>query len=301
MTFRFGRLCLGSGDTPRACPVRGEAGHSLGAVTGLVYLAIIALWVVFLIPWLGRHRDEQGAKHSADRYQRAMDTLARARQRPEHPVAEDEPAQLALEEDTVGSDGRHWRAVLSSLLRRPPARASRAARRRRQLVLLLSGLSIASLGGAATGMLPGFAAVACVLLLSGYVAAIFRVTAPSTMSAPHASAEADRYRQEAVRAQAQARAMLQTEPPRQGWEPVPATLPTYVTKPRAPRVPRVVEIAAPKQEWTGEALVDAAQQERRKAAQHVFEQEIRAVEPDQDERIPELADPTAPLPRVANG
>ena len=46
-------------------------------MTGLVYLAIIALWAVFLIPWLGRHRDEHNGRRTADRYHRAMDTLAR--------------------------------------------------------------------------------------------------------------------------------------------------------------------------------------------------------------------------------
>lgn len=42
------------------------------------------------------------------------------------------------------------------------------------------------------------------------------------------------------------------------WEPVPQTLPTYVTAPRASAVPRGIDRSRPG-EWTGEAMVETAQ------------------------------------------
>lgn len=46
------------------------------------------------------------------------------------------------------------------------------------------------------------------------------------------------------------------------WRPVPTTLPTYVSAPRASQVPRKIDRAAGG-EWTGEAMVSAAQRMRR--------------------------------------
>ncbi len=41
------------------------------------------------------------------------------------------------------------------------------------------------------------------------------------------------------------------------WEAVPTTLPTYVTAPRATRVPRVIDLTTPGS-WNGQAMVDQA-------------------------------------------
>ena len=96
------------------------------------------------------------------------------------------------------------------------------------------------------------------------------------------------------------------------WDAVPATLPTYVSKPRASKVPRVVDLTEPSGGWDGRAMLRAAAQERdraRRAAQQ-FEREMAAIRPDRDgaDAVAELANPvdlqTGQRPyfrRAANG
>jgi hypothetical protein len=54
------------------------------------------------------------------------------------------------------------------------------------------------------------------------------------------------------------------------WEALPTTLPTYVTAPRASQVPRPIDKARPG-EWTGSAMVEAAQEMRDASAAQAAE------------------------------
>ncbi len=56
----------------------------------------------------------------------------------------------------------------------------------------------------------------------------------------------------------------------EAWEAVPTTLPTYVTAPRASQVPRPIDKARPG-EWTGSAMVEAAQEMRSASAAQAAE------------------------------
>ena len=68
-----------------------------------------------------------------------------------------------------------------------------------------------------------------------------------------------------------------------GWEAIPQTLPTYVNAPRASSIPRGID-RAHDGEWSGSAMVRAAQQARRPQTQevivdhHASTQEIPAVQ-----------------------
>ena len=74
------RHLIAQGDTPRAqrrCPPFEEPVHlTFTDVTGLIYVAIVALWAAVLIPmWLRRHDDDQARR--IERHRVAMGTLAR--------------------------------------------------------------------------------------------------------------------------------------------------------------------------------------------------------------------------------
>lgn len=307
-------------------------------MTGLVYLAIIALWVMFLIPWLGRHREEQNGRKSADRYHRAMDTLARARDTIRHPGSHEHGEDL--DERSDGGDGYGygddvdglvpgrpaldlaaaadaWSTVVGVVRPSAAARRSPAARRRRLVLLILGTGFAATLAGAALGYLPAFAPVALGGLMIGYLTLLLRqARTTGRPSSRGASAEADRYRQATRRAQEQARGLYappaSVEQSATGWDAVPTTLPTYVSKPKAAKVPRVVDLASGSHAWTGEEMVQRARQERQRAQQEAareqFEREMAAVEPDRSDEVAALANPTQPLPvqrqayrRAANG
>jgi hypothetical protein len=58
-----------------------------------------------------------------------------------------------------------------------------------------------------------------------------------------------------------------------GWDPVSAPLPTYVTAPAASRVPRVIDLTHPGH-WSGAAMVEEVQRARASAATElIFDQE----------------------------
>ncbi len=290
-------------------------------MTGLVYLAIIVLWAVFLIPWLSRHRDEQNGRRSADRYHRAMDSLARAthgrRRRDDDEAADlhDEIDEIDDEIDETDADeldrGRTLPPmpsptqavqVVLALVRRPrQGRGGTAARRRRRVLIALSLGLAGTLAGALAGVLPGAAPALFVGLLVAYLTVLLRAASRAGLVAPEGStAAADRYREATRRAQDQARGLLapRTGAERdsaRGWDAVPTTLPTYVSKPKATKVPRIMDLTAPGRQWDGQAMVQRAQQERRRTrlvqAQEQFDREMAVMEPDPMAQIAELANP----------
>jgi membrane protein implicated in regulation of membrane protease activity len=103
-------------------------------VTGLIYVAIVALWAAVLIPmWLRRHDHDE--EHRLQRHQEALGTLARFR-------------------GAGGASGSPTR---------------RAARRRLMILVTLATLTVA--GGAAwlLGLVGMWALVAPALFLAGFV------------------------------------------------------------------------------------------------------------------------------------
>ena len=119
--------------------------------------------------------------------------------------------------------------------------------------------------------------------------------------------EVDRYREAAARAQRQARGLLAPPPQQQArpatWKAVPTTLPTYVSNPKASKVPRVVDLTSPGRQWTGAAMVQRARRERQQSqleraqlerAQQQFDREMAVLEPDVASDVEELADAAQP-------
>ncbi len=242
-------------------------------MTGLIYVAIIAVWAVVLVPaWLRRH-DHLDPERSVDRFSRSMQTLARrpsvlgiplagheddavARQDPEPEVVaprRPEAAPLgvtAVSERLQGVVGGAGARVRST---------SAAARRRVVLGVLLAAIVVTG-GLALAGILAPYAVAAPLVLTVGFLgvarhqvrtAQQRRVAPAPRAAAPHAAA-ASRPAAGPV-----AGATGST------WEPRATPLPTYVTKPPAAEFPRVIDTEPGA--WTAAAMLKRAEEQKARA------------------------------------
>ena len=179
--------------------------------------------------------------------------------------------------------------------------------------MLIVGAFALALAGAAVGPLPWAAPAVLLTILVAYVAALFRQARSRRGASAAAEGETDRYREAARRASRDARVVMEGQASSEtrgsvGWDARPTTLPTYVSKPKASKVPRIMDLTGPGQEWTGQAMVLKAQEQRRaREAQAQFEREMAVVEPDpvvEIERLANLSDRQAARQtyrRAANG
>jgi hypothetical protein len=234
-------------------------------VTGLIYVVIIALWGAVLIPiWLRRH-DQISEVRSTARFQSAMSSL-----------------------------GRQQRLRNSA--------RQQAARRRATVLGVLTLLLASTLILGVMSMAPIWLAFVAAGLLLAYIVATAmtanqRTTAatrrPRAEPAPEVVEESvDVVVEEAPAAPSRRRMKSLAEDEEfvrwnawdedDAWEAIPQTLPTYVNAPRASSVPRRID-RAHDGDWSGSAMVRAAQQVRRPhtdeviADHHASTQEIPAV------------------------
>ena len=244
-------------------------------MTGLIYVAIIAVWAVVLVPaWLRRH-DHMDSERSVDRFSRSLQALSKRdsvfgiplpvpeSSEEENPRSESRTSDAAPEvftvtrQDLAGVSSRVSGIVSGASSK--AATASAAARRRVVLGILGVGLAVV-VGLVVGGVLLPIALVVPVGLIVAFVAAARhqvrsaqkrRSVQPRTLpTAKAASAPAQR---RAVAGQAGAT-----------WEARPATLPTYVTAPPAAEFPRVIDTATPGA-WTAAAMLERAQQQKARA------------------------------------
>lgn len=285
-------------------------------MTALVYLAIIALWALFLIPWLGRQRDEQAGRRSGERYNTAMREL-RNRHAEHHETADAEPAFDEAEEPRRVEDesaGPRWGGLVSRFASLRPARragSSPAARRRRLVLAILGAGLLASIAGVAAGMLPAPVPAVFAVLLAAYLAALAGQSRRSRSAASAGSgSDAARHREAARLAHLQAQNLMgmgraAEQPADSRWDAQPTHVPVYVSKPRASKVPRVMDPIRSDETWTGQDMVARAQEMKRQArlAQEQFEREIAVVEPDPVAEVARMANPdeSEPYRRAANG
>ncbi len=214
---------------------------------------------------------------------------------PAHQESDEAPTTMALPTATQA-----WGLVAARLGRSSTGTAAGAARRRRRVLVLLAVGLAASLGASLAGVLPGATPAIFVGLLVSYLTVLIRQALRAGDSGAAHNPQTDQYREASRRASEQARRLIaeQQADGRQstrGWDAVPTTLPTYVSKPKASKVPRVVDLTAPGRQWTGEAMVQRAQEERRKvqieAAQAQFDREMSVLERDPVTEVAELANP----------
>ncbi len=244
-------------------------------MTGLIYVAIIAVWAVVLVPaWLRRH-DHLDSERSVDRFTRGLQALSKRDSvfGIPLPIPEDSEGQ-AVRTESRGSDvapevftvSRQDLSAISSRVtglvsgaNSKAAKASAAARRRVVLGILGAGFLVV-VGLVVGGVLLPIALVVPAGLIVAFVAVARRQVriaqqrrqAP-TRRAPATHAATTPAQRRVVAGQAGAT-----------WEARPATLPTYVTAPPAAEFPRVIDTATPGA-WTAAAMLERAQQQKARA------------------------------------
>ena len=235
-------------------------------MTGLIYVAIIALWAAVLIPiWLKRH-DQISEVRSTARFSSAMKSLGNKE-------------NIAYRDRQLGED------LMSQSHRR---QASVAATKRRTMVMAtLTALLFLSLVGTFTAFVPIAVTVVIALSLGAFLIATALTSSRRSKAAvsPRVSRvevfAAEQFEEEVVEVPAR-RMSSRERADRQkseldefaqwdpweddntdsAWDAVPQTLPSYVNSPRATAVPRNIERNG---DWSGEAMVEAARGMRRPA------------------------------------
>ena len=250
------------------------------------------MWALILVPmWLRRHDEAQETK-SADRFARAMGTLRRGSSstRSALPVREVlMPRRPAEVRDTQV-------VVTGPVSAASPAAA--AASRRRRVLAVLGGLLVVWVVLVVLHKVPmATLLVPSALVLGFLVVARRQVALAADMRRRQLRREtlADAAREAETRyAGGSARrggravdpAPVRREQPAAvpaarmaepvvvegSWSAVPTTLPTYVTAPRATRVPRVIDLTTPGS-WSGAAMVEKARESL--AAEPVAEGRMR--------------------------
>lgn len=284
-------------------------------MTGLIYLVIIALWAAVLIPvWLRRH-DQISEVRSTARFSSAMRSLG-------------DRGQLQYAADTYVLDSRDVdRALNGSAAPRSEARMARptadwtddrseglnpdyerelvrqAAATRRAVVLgTLTLILLLTLLLAFMSVLPKWAPALAAIPVAAFVIAAARTAssrsaAPARSTARRTESRADRRPPIAEQQPARRSAPLQSDAEWENWnawdddswDAQPTTLPTYVSAPRASAVPRGIDRDTPG-EWTGEAMVQAAQAMRSRPRSQPLPNAAALSHGDETTEIPAVTD-----------
>ncbi len=218
--------------------------------TGLIFGAIAIAWLAYLVPHFARRREVESVS-ATDPTDRFADSMRVVRSGTAPLLNQDLEQIEAFEVSTPATR----RAAIRDLRR---LEQTAAVRRRRVLVVLLAALSLV-VGLCASGLIPWWSAA-----IPGGLLAAFVVVARLSVQRMRVSLD-ERY-DEVIRGSdertvflarkdvAAAVSLAPSEPVAavaavgQGgalWDPVPITMPTYVSKPLAPRTVRTIDLSGP--------------------------------------------------------
>ncbi|MGI8458151.1 MAG: divisome protein SepX/GlpR [Propionibacteriaceae bacterium] len=218
--------------------------------TGLIYLAIAAAWLAYLIPHYLKKREEEAGDQQADPSERFSNSV-RIIRTGAAPVLDHEYAAMDVEISTPLT-----RRAAVAELRRSECRA--ATRRRRVLTVLLVS-STAVLAVCLAGLLPwwtvaipgglvlvfaGIARISVRVMRRSFDARYELITRGSDETTVFLSRKAIAKSLDEVVSVAEVGPAAK-EHTGGLWEPLPITLPTYVSKPLAPRTVRTIDLSAP--------------------------------------------------------
>lgn len=270
--------------------------------SGLIFVGLAVAWAAYLIPKALEHHDAGARSRTIDKFSHTLRVLARreavdrrrtrlvkSRKRPVAPEAAEAPAPEPVQELDPTQTGFF---AAQTFVRR--SSASRAARRRRRVLGLILVL-VAMVAAAAAGrvitwwwvavpaaLLLGWL-VACRLMVRGERAArrrpAQRVTGPAEQETPGVedALEADRVVE--LSDDTAEVAVVRAEPPiasGDGWELVPVTLPTYVSKPAARRTVSTIDLDSTGVWTSGRTAADSALAQQADA--------VRSAEAEQSQR-----------------
>jgi len=264
--------------------------------SGAIYAVIVALWALVLIPLWLRNHDRSGEVRTIDRNRAALSTLYNESGHRASPSGSASGASV---------DSGYWHE---------PTPAEIAAGRRRVVMAVLIGLFVGALALVLLGILPLWFLLLPTVLVFGFSllgrqqARVAEREARRRASRAEASAPMPEVRQPQVRTRsaryADVPARSTTELPEvrrasyesgaNDWDAVNAPLPTYVSAPKASRVPRVIDLRHTG-DWGGEAMVEQAQRMRSTArddADYVVEEMRQALPGDDDAFFDQLAQQT---------
>jgi hypothetical protein len=233
------------GNRAGRCPY----GQGVGT-TGLIFAAIAIAWLAYLVPHFVRRRDDEPAT-AIDPPDRFSDSMRIVRHGTA-PLLDQDLAQIPKYEVSTPQTRQ---AAIKDLCRQERVAASR---RRRVLMVLLAGLS-GVVGSCAIGLTPwwSLAIPGGLLLIFAVVARISVVVIRRSLDKRyrqirHGSNESTIFlsREDLLAAGKGTGAPGQTKsgPVDEAgslWDPVPITVPTYVSKPLAPRTVRTIDLSGP--------------------------------------------------------
>jgi hypothetical protein len=233
-------------------------------LSGLIFIAVAVAWAIYLVPMAVKHHAEVGRSRSVDRFSGAMRVLARreavdkktarlvtpgAKPQVEAEAPGEAPGEAPVEAPPV--------ELTPVQLRARRAAAKRATKRRRNVlaVLLVANLAVVTVAAFSVIAWP-YVAIPAGLLVAWLVACRLMVKSERKILAPAARIPAETPAEERVEAPVRKPAEPEIEVEAEAdeidpmadtsagiaaivdpamWDPVPVTLPTYVTKPTAAR------------------------------------------------------------------
>jgi len=252
-------------------------------LSGLIFVALAVAWAAYLIPKALRHHDDVVRGRSVDRFSRSMRVLAHREPvsaRAARLVVRPARGLQAVEVTTTSSATSY--VVAAS---RPAT--SRATRRRRRvlgvLVLALVGVVAAAalhrIGWASVAVPAGLLAawlVACRLMVKKER----RPRGAVVVEEP--DVDETSIGLEPVAAPTRTEADVPALPEEPGvWDPVPVTLPTYVSKPPARRTVRTIDLDSTGVWTSGRTEADSALAREAEAADRVRRRTARKGEADE--------------------
>jgi hypothetical protein len=255
-------------------------------LSGLIFVALAIAWAAYLIPKALRHHDDVVRGRSVDRFSQSMRVLARrepvsARMaRLVVPSARPAGADVVVEPSGVAASPDEQYAA------RRLASSKATKRRRRVLSVLLLGL-VAVVAACATGRLSwSSAAIPAALLVAWLVACRLmvkkeRAWVPVTVAGPD---DVDDVEGEETAPTGPIATVAPAEAAdAEGlWDPVPVTLPTYVSKPAARRSVRTIDLDSTGVWTSGRSEADSALAREAEAADRARRRTSRKSQPGEE-------------------
>ena len=250
-------------------------------LSGLIFVALAVAWAAYLIPKALRHHDDVVRGRSVDRFSQSMRVLARR-----------EPVSARMARLVV--PGRAAEAVVTT---KPSAAApspdelyaarrlaaTRATRRRRRVLSVLLLALVAVVAACATGRLAWPYLANPVGLLVAWLVACRLMVKKERAARPTALVEptdVDLTEGDESAPTGSIAPVPATTAAAEGlWDPVPVTLPTYVSKPPARRSVRTIDLDSTGVWTSGRTDADSALAREAEAEERVRRRTSRKSEP----------------------
>ncbi|GAB3254702.1 hypothetical protein GCM10027425_14360 [Alteromonas gracilis] len=247
-------------------------------LSGLIFVVLALAWAGYLIPRALRQDDALEAHRPIDEFSDTIRVLDRRQSGTPSPAS-----RSSVDRSAEVSSAQAAPVAAAATPARPATRtaARRAARRRRRVLYVLLSLVAVVSGLAAAGTISWWWTIAPSFLVAAWLIAsatlgrrertVSRPVAPSAPvvveQAPASSSVADApVATEVDEVAAEDDGAL--------WDPLPLTLPTYVTKPAARRTVRTIDLTRPA---ASQEAAPAVSEEQAPAAEAPAEQSAEAV------------------------